>query len=250
MGVIGVAYRQSVDFDALSALDPLDDETVFISGKDLMVPDGYTNLIMADYICSVGARAILDSPALRAISRHSIFPVDVSSEPQNNHFIPNYSMNPPQVNPGEALNALTLNTGSNAVDQTVAVWLSDGPVTPITGANMRTVRGTTSFTATADKWSNGQITLDVDLPAGVYSVVGFQAFDDNLVLARLIFPQQGLRPMCIGADSVGDNPDPIFRYGRLGSLGTFQNFVPPKLEVLCNSADANPTVLLDVVKVQ
>ena len=249
MGVIGVAFRQSVDNDALAPINPLADETVFIAGKDLMVPDGYNNLAMSDYICSVGARAVLDSPALRAISRMSIFPIDVNAEPQTNHIVPNYSMNPPQVNPGEALNALTLNTGTSAVDQTVAVWLSDGPISPISGANMRTVRGTTSFTATADQWSNGQITLDIDLPQGVYSVVGFQAFSANLVLARLIFPQQGLRPMCIGADSVGDNPDPIFRYGRLGSLGTFQNFVPPKLEVLCNSGDSNPTVLLDVVKV-
>jgi len=249
MAVIGFAYFQTVDNDSLAAINPLADETVFVSGKDIMVPAGYNNLVGATYIGASGEEAVLDSPALRSISRLSISPLDVAAEPNSlDHFV-DYSMNPPQVEPGEALNALTENSGSSAVDQTVGVWLSDGPVTPVTGANSRIIRATATMPSGADQWVNAQLSFDIDLPAGTYSVIGFKVVEATTLLGRLIFPQQGLRPMVVGSDSVGDVQHDPFLRGNYGSLGQFQNFVPPKVEILKTGSGTSLEAYLNVVKV-
>ena len=248
MAVHGVAFFSAADQAALTPIPPLADETVFVSGNDLMVPAGHSTIVGAAAIGANLDRAVLDSPMIREISRYSVSPVDAAALPTSyfEHEVP--LPNPLPVNPGEALNALVSNSGGAAIDKTVAVWLSDGPVNPITGANIRTVRGTTDFDTVADSWTNGQITLETDLPAGMYNVVGFRAESPTGILARLIFPTQGLRPMTICRVNGASYGDPIFRFGRLGVLGQFQNFVPPRLEVFSSGADTDPTVYLDVVK--
>lgn len=248
MGLIGFAYNQSVDNDDFGALNPLADETVFIANKDIMVPAGYNNLQLAYYLCAVGDEAYLDSPSLRAISRQSISPIDVAAEPTSLDHMCSYQMNPPQLQPGEALNAYTKNTGSNASDQTVGVWLSDGPIAPVQGANARLVHGTATVGSGADSWVNAQIDLDVDLPAGTYNVIGFSVIEATALLGRLIFPQQGLRPMCVGRDAIQDITHDPFLRGDYGVLGSFQNFVPPKIEVLKGGTGTSVEVFLNVVK--
>ena len=86
------------------------------------------------------------------------------------------------------------------------------------------------------------------LPDGWYEVVGAKVAGAGQ-FARLIFPdRQNQRPMFpITTNSV--TPwDQVFRYGELGPLGRFENFVPPKLEVYGEAATSDQTVYLDIVK--
>ena len=248
MAVHGVAFMSLLDDAQLRAIPPVADETVFIAGNDLMVPAGHANIVGATAVGTDLTRAVFDSPKIRTISRVDIAPIDTGSLPTDHMHREIPLMNPIPVEPGEALNVLAQNSGGAVQRKVVGVWLSDGPIQPVTGADMRTVRGTTNFNTVINSWASGQVTLDVDLPAGTYTVLGFRAYSAGLQLARLIFPQQGLRPMVIGNQSLDDDSGDVFRFGKLGALGQFQNFVPPKLECLSNTADANPTVFLDVVR--
>lgn len=244
----GFAFRGVANNAALGELTPIPDETVYISGNDLMVPAGHTGIVMAHGIGENLSRVVFDSPRIRLISRHSVAPLDDAANPTSNFPVQKMLSDPVPVDPGEALTCSAQNTGGNASAKIGVAWLSDGPIQPVSGADMRTVRGTTDFDAAANVWTNGQITLETDLPAGRYSVLGFRAVATDLLLARLIFPQQGFRPMVIGSNSVSEITDPIFRRGMLGHLGEFLNFVPPKLEVFVGSAQSDPEVYLDVVR--
>ena len=248
MAIHGFAFRGTQDDAVLSVIPPVDDETVFIAGNDLKVPEGHSSIVAAAAYGANLSRAELDSPMLRSISRHAITPIYGAADPVSYERIPIYTDQNLPVQPGEALNAYAQNVGAAASDKTILVWLSDGPTAPITGANFRTVRGTAQLNAPEGAWENAQIKLDTDLPAGQYTVIGFRAAMANLIAARMIFPKQGLRPMVIGSVSTAVDTDPMFRRGGMGALGTFQNFVPPRIEVLASAAATNPTVFLDVVR--
>ena len=248
MAIHGFAFRGTADDAALTEIPPVQDETVFVVGNDLQVPEGHNQIVLAAALGATLSRAVLDSPEIRTISRHSITPLDVAAVPGDDLPINRLLDNPIPVKPGEALNALAQNTGGAASNKYVGVWLSDGSVQPTTGANVRSVRGTTDFDAVAGEWSNGQITLETDLPAGTYAVVGFRAEAANGIFARLIFPRQGYRPMVMCAQNAGTWPPAVFRPGTMGAMGTFQNLTAPRLELLADQAVSDPVCYLDVVR--
>ena len=122
-------------------------------------------------------------------------------------------------------------------------------------AGMKTVRATAAITATAlgNAWGAGALTFEQVLESGMYAVVGMKAFGATLIAGRLIFPNQGPRPGCIGyatpLTGVGAIENPAFRNGNLGVWGTFSHTAPPQLEVIAAAADTAQEVYLDVVKV-
>lgn len=249
MTVSGFAFYQNANNANPAEISPLEDQTIFIAGNDVRVPEGYTDLVLAAKYGTNPGQSFVDSPMIRTLSKLWLSWQDGGDEPASLYRPNSWIENPVKVNPGEGLNFYSSNTGGAAVDHFGAVWLADSPVNPVGGANIRTVRGTTDFTSTAHAWSAGQITLSDDLPGGRYNVLGFKVQATTGVLARLIFPRQGMRPMVPCYDGVNDQDAEIFRGGRLGVLGNFENFVPPKLELLSTGADQNPIVYLDVAKV-
>ena len=119
----------------------------------------------------------------------------------------------------------------------------------MTGQNSRLVRGSATFAAVPSVWSSGQIVLETDLEQGRYAVIGLRAQGTSLIAARLIFPKQGFRGMVLGTNAINAHMDERFLRGDFGSIGEFQNFVPPKIETFCTAADAKVDVQLNVVKI-
>ncbi|HLF67428.1 MAG TPA: hypothetical protein VI522_07395, partial [Gammaproteobacteria bacterium] len=172
-----------------------------------------------------------------------------TAEPASN-FPPQWQIeNPIQLTPNEKLTAETTNSGAAAIEQAVAVWLADGPITPITGQEILHVDFSATFTTTLRVWRNTAITLGRALEAGEYAVVGLRVEAATLLYARLIFSDDLARPMVIGYDDEADIESPLFRNGRLGEWGRFKEDSPPRLEVFCDAADTTQQGILDIVKV-
>ena len=254
----------------LANLAGLADQGVTVVGDNIQVPPETRNL-MAVYAqggsLTAGETAILDQARLEApslqpyIDLAAVTGLAATADDQ----VP---LSPTAINNflGKGINlvggeSMQLKTAESVAGDdraaTVLIWLGDGNygIGNIMAAGMKTVRATAAITATAlgNAWNAGALTFEQALEAGVYAVVGMKMFSATAIAGRLIFPNQGARPGCIGyatpATGVGAIENPMFRNGNLGIWGTFSHTAPPQLEMLAAAADTAEEVYLDVVKV-
>jgi len=249
-----VAFYQVVDLGgAWGYLAAIKDQHVYTEGNDLTVPTLSQIVALSAGVGAGGDElARLVSPSLRGIGRYYIHPVngglDADAEPDADPKVIDLRTSPVPLSPAEQLNAEAHSDTTAAEAQWVIVWLADGPVTPVTG-DIRTIRATNTDTLTAGEWTNGNITLDEDLPVGTYQVVGMRALSAGLVAARLVFRGGAWRPGCLACDDPQDQTHSIFRYGNLGVWGEFPHNMPPSVDFLSISADADQEVFLDIIKI-
>lgn len=232
----------------------LGEQVLFFTGDDIRIPDDVSQIVaVAANIATAANRAELVSPSLRRGAGFDIVPLnsltDGNVEPQSPALVLDLRQNPIQLDPGESLNGLADANPTAAADQSIIVWLADGPIEMVTGAQIRSVRATGAITAVAGAWTNGALTFARDLPVGNYQVVGLRAQGATLVAARLVFRGGSARPGCIGSDIESDDDDLLFRYGKFGVFGEFHSNTPPTIDVLCNDADTAQELILDVVQV-
>ena len=239
--------RTAAAAKASELMQPVPDQTAFVFGNDFRIPPEMTMLAMALPLGSGALQFQLDSPMLRQISRMWIAPPENSDQIDSYGPTPYFLDNAPAVRPGESLNAYA--EANAAADRTqLGVWFSDNIPSAIRGQNMRTVRGVTTGNFEAGQWTTQQITLDQDLPEGWYQLIGAKVTGGGQ-FSRFIFPDgRNYRMMVPIVSSVTQPWDQIFRYGKLGAWGRFENFVPPKLEVWGTAQTTGQTVYLDVVK--
>lgn len=201
-------------------------------------------------------RVRLSAPRVKPISRPVLCPVDPNASPSDPLKILNYYSHPLLLNPVEEIQMLRSHTGTSAEQNHVVLCVGDN-VRTVPQADLYVVRGTTSFTPTANTWSTGTITLDDTLQAGRYSIIGMRVNSATLVAGRLIFPgapiSGGLpqiRPGTIARASDGVTDHELSRFGRMGEYGQFESFALPVLEVMDTATTANPEVIFDIVNVR
>ena len=228
-------------------MTPVADQLAFVFGKDFRIPSGMTMLAMGMAVGGGGKTFQLDSPELRQISRQWIVPPENSDQINGYGPTPYFLDNAPVVRPGESLNAYA--EAGTVGDQTqLGVWLAQNVPSAVRGQNMRTIRGTTVGNFSAAAWTTQQITLDQDLPDGWYQLIGAKVVGGGQ-FARFIFPDsQNQRMMVPIVPTAETQWDQIFRYGKLGAWGKFENFVAPKIEIWGTAQTTGQTVYLDVVK--
>jgi hypothetical protein len=230
----------------LDALTAVPDPHVRVSGDDIWIPEALPMLAGYKVLGSTVTQARIESPTLRTLTPIDVSPIDTGSEPTGANLARLLPLNPKAVGGGEALN---VKCSVSAAGRAIALaWLSDGPLTPITG-EVFTVRATSATTLVANAWTNGALTFAQSLPRGRYAVVGMRALSAGLVAARLVFPGYPWRPGCIGYDAENDTEDDVFRGGKMGSWGEFDHDVPPTVDFLSISADTSEVVYLDLIKI-
>ena len=242
-----VGFSESQDSASLTNVAALADPHIRVSGDDVVVPSGL-NYVGGVY--AIGAdttRAQLVSPSIRRRYPFEIVPVEVAAEPADPVKYFGLFDNPLQLDPDESLNAQCAENNASAGRSTVLVWLCDGAIAPITGAEIFTIRATNTSTLTAYAWTNGALTFNDTLPAGDYALVGARASSAGLIAFRFVFSQYAWRPGAIGMDTVGEVGAPIFRFGKLGEWGQFSHNTPPTVDFLSLSADTSQTVDLDLI---
>jgi hypothetical protein len=229
------------------------EQVLFTSGDEIRIPDDVTQIVALAAMLPLNANnGTLTSPSLRDIANIDILPVnglnDGNVEPDSPAKVLYYGDNPLPLETGESLTASCDCNPAAAADQSILVWLADGPISPVTGQAIHSVRCTAAITCVAGSWTNGALTFGQTLPVGNYAVVGFRAQGATLVAARLVFRGSGVRPGVIGSDAETDDDGNYFRRGRFGVFGEFHSTVIPTVDVLANDADTAQEFILDLVK--
>jgi hypothetical protein len=246
------------NIDQAGVLQPLTaaagEQVLFTTGDEIRVPDGLEQLILAAGIVGqTDTRALLVSPSLRDVFNVDISPLNDGTDgdclPSVPQRVVDLRSSPIALEAGESLTAETNANQTDADDQSVLAWLSDGPIVPVTGVPIYALRATAAITAIAGSWTNGALTFLQTIPVGNYQVVGLRGEGVTLVGIRLVFRGGGWRPGVMGSVGRADEAWDGFRNGGMGVFGEFHSTVPPTVDVLCNDADTAQRVILDLVKV-
>lgn len=244
-----VGWTEAQDSAVLVPIAALADQSVRVNGDDIIVPRQVANLMGVYALGPSLTRAQLASPSIRRRYPIEVVPLDVGAEPATPYPFYPYPLSPIGLDAEEALNSFMAEDGATTRG-TVLAWLSDGPVSPVDGMEVFTIRATNATTLVANAWTNGALTMNDTLPAGRYGIVGMYATSAGLQAARLVIPEYQWRPGVIGGDAVSDQVHALFRNGGLGIWGEFEHNTPPTVDFLSNSADTSQVVELDLVMLE
>lgn len=157
---------------------------------------------------------------------------------------------PRAMRPTEEVDAFIAQNAVGSQTVYVGVAFADGPIQPMPWAGGFTVHGTASTTLTAGAWtSNVSITLDTNLPAGMYQLVGLRVYSATCLFAR-VFPRTGgqqARPGTSGVQAYDGLDAPHSRYGQSGVWHTFPQNVLPGIDMFATSADTAEEFWLDLI---
>jgi hypothetical protein len=242
-----IGYELSSSLAALTAITPIPDPTLRVTGSDFLVPAGMNNIIMASAMINSAVatlRAQIQSPSLRATLNIDISPIANGLVYGTFPVCLRNWYNPFPLVVNEPLDVFVQNGA--AVMNRAFLTLADGPVKPVQG-KIYTVRATASASLVTASWVNGTLTFQQTLPAGHYQCVGFRSWSANQVAARIFFFGSPWRPGVLAVNAEANNEDFYVRYGNIGVFGEFDNTVPPTIDFM-GITDSAETVFLDLIK--
>lgn len=248
-----IAFYESTDqAAAFVALNGVPDPHVRVTGDDIQIPSLNQVVAVAGGVdTTVAGRARLVAPSLRAKSNYMVAPLNgqaaAAQEPDTPQAVVDLRGSPLILDFSEQLNFEAFANPLVAQVQWGVVWLSDGPIVPITGA-IFTVRATSATALVAGTWTNVALVFDEDLPRGKYTIVGFRPESAGMIAARLYLVGSAWRPGALGCDLIGDLQHQMFRLGQLGIMGAFEDIEPPTVDALAVSADASQVYYLDLIQ--
>lgn len=193
-------------------------------------------------------RARLTSPSLRQITQPQIRPINVALLPANNPNVMTFQLDGLKV---RALEELAMQATSGvAMNEHFygVVGLLDRYVPTVAGDKI-TLRATATTAAVASAWTQIQYTLDDQLPNGTYAMVNSEHISANGIAHRWTFDNQFFRPGMLSFATIGLRTIVENYANAWGEWGRFRNTSQPRLEVLCDAADAVHTMFLEVIKV-
>lgn len=130
------------------------------------------------------------------------------------------------------------------------VFLTTEGLRPRPAGEILTIRGDIAAAAPGVRtWSEVTVTWEYLLPPGDYAIVGSECISTNGIGHRWILETQNWRPGAISQTSLTTITTGYQMFGTLGNWGKFSAPVMPRLEVLCNAADATHTVFLQLVRI-
>jgi len=242
-----VGYETSASQAALTAITPIPDGTIAISGSDIRVPKGLSNICAAAALINSATatlRAQVQSPQLRSILNFDISPINNGLVFGSLPRISRMWNTPLALSELEPLDVFMQNGA--AVMNRAFLWLCDGAPKPVTG-KIYTVRCTGAASLATASWVNTALTFQQTLPTGHYQVVGMRVWGANAVAARLFFVGGAWRPGVPCGNTEDNNEWSDFRFGNTGVWGEFDNTTPPSLDVM-GVTDTAQVVLLDLIK--
>ncbi len=243
-----VGWAESQDTGAvLTAVDAMTDDSTTTQDDDVVVPKLTSKIGAVFAMGTTISQAQLTAPSFGDAFDLDVAPVNIGAEPDSNPAWMPFFENPIQLDAGEGLRALVAEGGATELGHVFA-WLLD-QIDPIPAGEIFTVRTTGTTTLVANTWTTVPLTFSQQIPAGTWAVVGMRAESAGASAARLIFNNQQERPGVIAFDAADDFAPEVFRNGRLGVWGTFDNRFPPQADFASISADTAETVWLDLMKV-
>lgn len=228
-------------------LPPLVEPNLHVQNAHVIIPKPMKLLAAWAGAASL-TQARFNSGSIRQVNPLYIRPTELAVLPSSNGPLASWFDNPFNiVGPEE----LILEVGdSNAAGEKVKAlaWISDGQITPAPAGSAYWLKFTSTTAAVIDAWTQLAIAFETSLPLGNYAVLGAHLFSTNGVAFRLIFDNMYWRPGALMGQAAQHRQRDEFTNGTLGLWGVFNTISLPRVEVLCNVADAVFTGWLKVVR--
>ena len=229
------------------------DETHRTSGDDLQI--GALNKLIAAYAYSHAlGDCRLVSPSLRAKADLYITPLvnDLGGYAPYYHNRIDYRGDCPiTLVTNENLNAYTTVSEVSATqNRVIAIWLADGPITPVKGEILTVKAYATGKTIAEKAWTNFELTWEPDLAVGRYQIVGARCYMVHGGLFRFVPREASNRPGAVCIHESCLTVDEITRKGNMGIWCEFDSTLPPTLDALPNLVAGETEVYLriDLIK--
>jgi hypothetical protein len=225
----------------------LQDDIIQIQNSHFILPQNM-KLFAAAAMSPTMIRARLVSPTLRQIAAPYIRPVISGALPGGNPNFMGIAQNPMTLRAFEETQILgTANPGTTE-RFTSLLWVGDG-ITPNPIGDIYPLRFSSTTAAVANAWTSATISfLDV-VPSGLYAAVQSECTSTNAIAHRWIFSNQQLRPGFISQANTTSRLPYEMTLDYFGLMGQFRSNDLPRLQVLCNAADAAHEGYLYVVRV-
>lgn len=225
------------------------DQHIKTSGDYVTISD--LNNLVGAYACmgTAADEARLVSPSLRRTNPYYIAPVEGALAPSADPLMMYHPASPVPLDVNESLEAQCDSDPAAAEQLSIAAWLSDGPITPVTG-EIFTVNAHITLALVLDSWEFSEITFPDSLPVADYDVVGARLVAANGVIFRFVPVGASNRPGGVSASTVSGKDPWCQRFGRMGVWCSFNTVQPPGVEVYCSAAAGSATyeLYIDVIK--
>ena len=224
------------------------DTSVSVSGDDIYCPS-LNQMIMYGGACdlTVASQMRFTSPSMLEFGFEEYISnlgsgLTFGDPPQ----VTDKRSNPIELTEQEAIQNELYNNPGSAAASYAFMCLSDGPVSPIVGGPIRTVRCTAAASLAALTWASSSLTFPVSLRAGNYQCVGARCNSTNGVVFRLLFQGSPWRPGGIVVNDEAEIGNDIQRQGQMGVWGEFDSRTTPQIEIL-GVTDSAQEVFLDLI---
>jgi hypothetical protein len=251
-------YESRTGVAAHANVAGLADTSLSVSGDNITVPPTYNQIIAAWAAMSNAADTLVaarvSAPSMKMkldLANIEVIAAGATVEPSSPTPLDVHLDSPIQLVSGEFMQFSQVSDGTTAANLCHGVvLLGDGNYSnPYQGLPVMTVRGTGATTLTANAWTAVTVTLNQQLEAGQYALIGMRAQSAGAQVARVILSNSGARPGCIAYDSNADIENPMFRKGHMGVWGTFVHTAIPQVEMVSLSADTAEVFYFDIVKI-
>lgn len=213
----------------------------FILSQDL-------NIIAAMAWSPLLDRCKLASPTMRQIAAPYIRPIFTGLTPPTNYNVWLLDHDPFDISPFEEIQAIATSTiGAMTERFTALMWLQTQPES-LPNGNIIPLRLTGTGAATANAWTTVAMTFADTLPTGQYAMVLSEHISANAQAHRWIISNQVLRPGFASFTTAQSRHPYALAKGQWGVMGRFKSNDLPRLQVLCNAADAVHTANLHVIR--
>lgn len=242
------AYTKLIDNTVDNDVTALNDDILTIFNSHFILPQ---NMLM---LGATGMSATLDrvrlaSATLRQIANPYVRPVIAAATPGNNPNMMLLDHNPPTIPRLEEIQMLATSTVAMGTERfTGLVWVSEG-IQQIPTGNVYPLRYTSTTAAVANAWTSVSVTFQDTIPSGLYAIIFSEHQSTNAQAHRWIISNQTWRPGLPSFTAWSQRLPYAIAKGQWGQMGIFRSTDPPRLQVLCNGADATHTGFLHVIRI-
>lgn len=248
MGYHVLAYQLNSFGVTNAEMTPLQDPVMAISNAHYL-PNRPMRLFGGAFLGANLTAVRLVTPKTRSVVPPPLYPINATLLPPDRPHIFDRRNNPFGLNAVEEI-SIQANIGGAANAYNTVILLAGDSIDPTPAGDIYALHGTATTAATANAWSQINVTWDQTIPAGTYTIIGSQHQSTNALAHRWIFRDQGsiYRPGFLSITGLGNMTEPSLYYGGWGAWGTFNTYTYPNLEVLCNGADASHDVTIFMIK--
>lgn len=241
------AYTEVIGNTADTDVDALVDDILTIQNTHFVLQQPM-QLLAAAVMSATLSRVKLASPSMRQIAPPFVRPIIGAVKPASN---PNFwclDYQPFTIKPFEEIQMLATSAVATTERFTGLIWLAPF-VEAIPAGNIIPLRFTSATAAVANAWTSVAITFTDTLPSGIYAMVLSECQSAQAIAHRWIISNQIPRPGFFSMTSLTDRLPDLILKGQLGRMGVFRSNDLPRLQVLCNAADAAHEGYLHVVRI-